>query len=386
MDPIPPVFPAGYQPQHHLGRREPPPRLAPRQDGRNTRHSGLRRHALPPESHHPWTRCAASGLLTGLPAYDPTALTLTGADPALPSGFAVGTIAQTSIAATALAAAALHQARGGPAQRVAVDMRHAVTEFRSERHMRIDGAPAPELWDELAGLYPTADGHVRLHTNFPHHRAGILRLLGCAPTRDAVAQALLGWQAEAFETAAAEAGMLRHRRPPLPRMGRPPPRPGPRHPAAADHRAHRRRTPHPAAARRRPPPRRAARARPHPRHRRPRRRPHPGRPRRRGAAHHRPAPAQHGLPSSSTPAAASAAPPSTCATPMPAPGSNPSPPAPISSCKAIAPAPSPRTASAPSAWPRSSPASSPSRSPPSATSAPGPTAAASTASPRPPPA
>ncbi|MFC7553594.1 CoA transferase [Pseudoroseomonas wenyumeiae] len=130
-----------------------------------------------------------------------------GAEPALPSSFAVGTAAQASIAAMALAAASLHHQRGGPPQRVAVEMRHAAAEFRSERLFRVDGREAPELWDAIAGLYPTADGWVRLHTNFPHHRDGVLRLLGVENDRAAVARALLGWQARAFEDAAAEAGL-----------------------------------------------------------------------------------------------------------------------------------------------------------------------------------
>jgi crotonobetainyl-CoA:carnitine CoA-transferase CaiB-like acyl-CoA transferase len=135
-------------------------------------------------------------------------LTLTGADPALPSSFRVGTAAQATIGLAALAAAELRRLRTGRAQRVSVDMRHAAVEFRSERHLAIDGTPAPPEWDSIAGLYRTGDeGRVRLHTNFPHHRAGVLRLLGCAPERTAVAAALRGWQALAFEDAAAEAGL-----------------------------------------------------------------------------------------------------------------------------------------------------------------------------------
>jgi crotonobetainyl-CoA:carnitine CoA-transferase CaiB-like acyl-CoA transferase len=49
---------------------------------------------------------------------------------------------------------------------------------------------------------------VRLHTNFPHHRDGVLRLLGCAYERDAVGRALERWEAAAFEEAAAEAGLV----------------------------------------------------------------------------------------------------------------------------------------------------------------------------------
>src|SRR5437764_13067351 len=75
------------------------------------------------------------------------AVALTGAEPVLPSSFAVGTAAQASIAAAALAAAEIWRQRTGRRQQVAVDMRDAAVEFRSERYLRVDGAPTKELWD-----------------------------------------------------------------------------------------------------------------------------------------------------------------------------------------------------------------------------------------------
>lgn len=144
----------------------------------------------------------------GAPAEALEAVTLSGAEPALPSSFAVGTLAQASIAAATLAAREIGRMRGGPAQQVGVDMRHASIEFRSERYLRVNGAPAPDPWDKIAGAYRTSDGWVRLHTNFAHHRDGVLRLLGCANERAEVAKALERWKAEDFETAAAEAGLV----------------------------------------------------------------------------------------------------------------------------------------------------------------------------------
>jgi crotonobetainyl-CoA:carnitine CoA-transferase CaiB-like acyl-CoA transferase len=132
---------------------------------------------------------------------------LTGADPQLPSSFRVGTAAQASIAAAGLAAAALHRQRTGVRQTVSVDMHHAAIEFRSERYLRIIGEEPPPTWDALAGVYRAAGGrHVRLHTNFAHHRQAVLDVLGCDGTREAVQAALLEWEAEAFETAAYAAG------------------------------------------------------------------------------------------------------------------------------------------------------------------------------------
>ncbi len=139
----------------------------------------------------------------GLPLDALGRLTLTGRDPILPSSFAVGAAAQAGLAVAGLAAAILQPQM----QDVAVDMRHAAAEFLSERLLRVDGAPPPDPWDPIAGLYRTADGWVRLHTNFPHHRDGVLRLLGCSNDKAAVAAALATRQAIEFEDAAAAAGL-----------------------------------------------------------------------------------------------------------------------------------------------------------------------------------
>jgi crotonobetainyl-CoA:carnitine CoA-transferase CaiB-like acyl-CoA transferase len=136
------------------------------------------------------------------------ALTLTGAEPVLPSTFRVDAAAQSTIAAAGLAAAALHAARGAPMQRVTVDTAHAAAEFRSERFITCEGETPTEIWDPLSGAYRTGDGGwVRLHANFPHHRDGLLALLGCPPDRKAIAAALRNWQTVQFETAATARAM-----------------------------------------------------------------------------------------------------------------------------------------------------------------------------------
>ena len=134
-------------------------------------------------------------------------VTLTGKEPQLPSSFRIAAAAQVSIAAAGLAAAEIWRMRGGARQGVAVDMRHAVVECRSERYLRVDGAPPPPAWDAIAGVYRTGDQRfVRLHTNFPHHRAAACNVLNCKAERDAVQAALMQWEGEAFETAAYAAG------------------------------------------------------------------------------------------------------------------------------------------------------------------------------------
>jgi crotonobetainyl-CoA:carnitine CoA-transferase CaiB-like acyl-CoA transferase len=141
---------------------------------------------------------------------DPAALdavTLTGDEPQLPSSFRIAAAAQASVAAAGLAAAQIWQLRSGQSQNVAVDMRHAVVECRSERYLRVDGKPPPPAWDAIAGVYQTRDRRfVRLHTNFRHHRDAVCKVLACKPERDEVQAALMQWDAEAFETAAYAAG------------------------------------------------------------------------------------------------------------------------------------------------------------------------------------
>ncbi|MDH2353975.1 CoA transferase [Bradyrhizobium sp. SSUT18] len=141
---------------------------------------------------------------------DPAALgrvRLTGEEPQIPSSFRVAVAGQTTIAAAGLAAAEIWRMRSGEPQGVSVDMRHAVAECRSERYLRVDDKPPPPAWDAIAGVYRTGDNRfVRCHTNFPHHRDAVCKVLGCEPQREKVQAALMQWKGEDFETAAYAAG------------------------------------------------------------------------------------------------------------------------------------------------------------------------------------
>ena len=142
---------------------------------------------------------------------DPEALShidLAGSDPILPGDFRVGTAAQVSIGAAALAAAELWRLRGGSRQQVSIDVRKAAAAFRSERYLRVGDSPPADLWSPIAGFYETGDGGwIQLHTNFPHHRDGVLALLGCAEDRDQVQRAILDWPGQDLEDALAAAGL-----------------------------------------------------------------------------------------------------------------------------------------------------------------------------------
>ena len=133
---------------------------------------------------------------------------LIGVDPVLPSSFAIGTAAQTSVAAAALAACELGYARGQVRQQVTVDMTHAAVECFG--WFSVNGV-APDPWEKFSGLYPCADGWVRIHANFAHHRDGALQLLGLSADtaeKDDVRAALQSWRAQDFEQAAAERGLV----------------------------------------------------------------------------------------------------------------------------------------------------------------------------------
>ena len=155
--------------------------------------------ATPPDA-----RAALAALWTAAGG-DPAALEharLSGEGPVLPSSFAVALMAQAAIAAVGLAAAEAWRAGTGDWQAVTVDRRHAAAEFRSEQLLTIDGHGPDSLWDPIAGLYATAgSGHVRLHTNFEHHRDAVCDLLGCFAERAAVAEELSCRDAVAFEDA-----------------------------------------------------------------------------------------------------------------------------------------------------------------------------------------
>jgi crotonobetainyl-CoA:carnitine CoA-transferase CaiB-like acyl-CoA transferase len=144
----------------------------------------------------------------GLPMDALSHATLIGADAVFPSSFAVGTAAQSSIAAAALAACELGHTRGQPRQEVGVSMAHAALECTG--WFSLDGQ-TPDPWDAFSGLYRCKEGWVRIHANFAHHRNGALKLLGLAPDtsyRADAERALLAWNALDFEQAAANAGLV----------------------------------------------------------------------------------------------------------------------------------------------------------------------------------
>ncbi|QTE27892.1 CoA transferase [Pengzhenrongella sicca] len=113
-------------------------------------------------------------------------------DVGLASPFAVESLALGAVGAQVLAAAELAAqehaggARGADAQQHAVghvelDARHVGIAFRSERFLEVDAVASGPGFAPLSRFIPTADGSVRLHANYPQHRAAIARALGPDP-------------------------------------------------------------------------------------------------------------------------------------------------------------------------------------------------------------
>ncbi|MFE2132940.1 hypothetical protein ACFW9X_06910, partial [Streptomyces sp. NPDC059466] len=96
----------------------------------------------------------------------------------LTSRLPVAELARACVGACALAAAELTAVRtGGDVPGVRVDDGAVATAFVSERHLLVDGR-APVNFAPLSRFWRTADGWVRTHANYPHHRARLLEALG----------------------------------------------------------------------------------------------------------------------------------------------------------------------------------------------------------------
>jgi peptidoglycan hydrolase-like protein with peptidoglycan-binding domain len=88
-------------------------------------------------------------------------------------GFAVGAVREALQAAAELAVA-----RGRPAPAVGLETDQVVAAFESERRLSAPGLEGLSGFAELSRFAATADGWIRLHGNYPHHRAALLRVLG----------------------------------------------------------------------------------------------------------------------------------------------------------------------------------------------------------------
>ncbi|MEV5954609.1 CoA transferase [Streptomyces sp. NPDC051987] len=116
--------------------------------------------------------------LGGDPSLSARVTTVPRAD-TLPARLPVRRLARACVGACALAAAELAARRTGAAAvpAVRVDDGAVAAAFTSERQVLVDGRP-PVLFAPLSRFWRAADGWVRTHANYPHHRARLQAGLG----------------------------------------------------------------------------------------------------------------------------------------------------------------------------------------------------------------
>ena len=105
-----------------------------------------------------------------------------------------------------LAAAAVHQARGGPAQTVEIDRWEASLSMTSAAYLTVDGEKAVS-WDPLTGYHRAADGWVYTHCQFAHLRDRLLAALKLPNDPEVVKARLAQMPAQQIEDIAQAAGV-----------------------------------------------------------------------------------------------------------------------------------------------------------------------------------
>ncbi|MGA4799640.1 CoA transferase [Streptomyces lavendulocolor] len=160
--------------------------------------------ALSAGTSHAWAALGADPALVERVSYG-------GSPGGLPARLPVMGLARATVAVCSLAAAELASVRTGRAvPRVRVDDGAVAAAFLSERLVRVDGR-AGTGFAPLSRFWRAADGWVRTHANYPHHRDRLLRALGVPDgpgVADAVAGAVAGRRAVDVEDAVYAAGGL----------------------------------------------------------------------------------------------------------------------------------------------------------------------------------
>ena len=130
------------------------------------------------------------------------AVQISGPEGLLPAVFDVTGLATGAVGVASLAAAHLLSARTGePLRPVGVDRRTASAAFVSELLFTPLGWERPPIWDPLAGDYRAGDGWIKLHTNYRHHRAAALAVLGAVEDRESAGAVVRQWSAHDLQDA-----------------------------------------------------------------------------------------------------------------------------------------------------------------------------------------
>ncbi len=135
-------------------------------------------------------------------------INFTGEDPVLATRFRLGTVGAAVLGAVGLAVSELWQLRGGRDQKISVDVRTGAMAMRSNTFLQLNGGSAGEMWGDISGFYKTKDQRwMQFHCNYPHHRDGVLRVLGCSNDKDKVKSATANWLAADLDQRLADEGL-----------------------------------------------------------------------------------------------------------------------------------------------------------------------------------
>ncbi len=142
-------------------------------------------------------------------------VTVTGADPVLPTRFRIGETCAAVLAGVGTAVNDIWELKTGRRQKVAIDVRLAAGALRSSRYMQKADAKGNfhlvvnenhERMIQITQPWPTKDGRWFLpHFGLPNLQARVLKVLDCEPNPDSVSAAVAKWDALDLEAAIDEA-------------------------------------------------------------------------------------------------------------------------------------------------------------------------------------
>jgi crotonobetainyl-CoA:carnitine CoA-transferase CaiB-like acyl-CoA transferase len=114
-------------------------------------------------------------------------ITITGNDPILPTSFLIGEAGASAIAAVGYVAAELWRLKTNHAQSISVSVKEAAIAQKSHQYLQVSTMKNIVLWDPISGFYETKDNRwIQFHCNFPHHKQGVLDVLGCGDSPESV--------------------------------------------------------------------------------------------------------------------------------------------------------------------------------------------------------
>lgn len=120
-----------------------------------------------------------------------------------PGPLDVGRLARVAVQAAVLAATRVARGRSQDID-VTTSPELVLGAFSALETLTVDGRPS-EAFAPLSGFFPTVDGWVRLHGNYPHHAEAIVTVTG-ATNRSTVREALSTWSAGDVERDITAAG------------------------------------------------------------------------------------------------------------------------------------------------------------------------------------